>query len=69
MNEAVIAAIISLIGVVISAVTSFSLVNWRLKTLEERVKEHNSYAKLFAESSKQIALIQKDIEHIKERLG
>ena len=49
-----------------SAAVSLQLVNWRLQKIEERLKEHNSYAERFAEASKDIALIQKDIQYIKE---
>ena len=66
MSAEIIAALISLIGVVFSAAVSLQLVNWRLQKIEERLKEHNSYAERFAEASKDIALIQKDIQYIKE---
>ena len=49
MSSEVIAALISLIGVICSAVTSLQLVNWRLKKLEEKVDKHNSYSDKIAE--------------------
>ena len=41
MATEIIVAIISLIGVVISAITSLALVNWRLQELEKKVDKHN----------------------------
>lgn len=57
--------IISLVTVVLSAISSMSLVNWRLKSLEKKVDIHNGYAQKFAETQTDIALIKKDIEFIK----
>lgn len=60
--------IISLVTVLISALSSMTLVNWRLKEIEKRLDNHNNYAQKFAEATTDIALIKQDIKHIKERL-
>lgn len=61
--------VIALIGAAVSLVGSASLINWRLKSLEKKVDEHNGYAQKFAESSKDLALMQKDIEFIREKMN
>ena len=38
-----------------------------MKTVNEHLKEHNGYAKLFADASTDIALIKKDIEYLRSR--
>lgn len=72
MDTQVIIALISLAGMVISAiisaVVSNKLIEHRLKALEKKVDEHNGYAKMFAESHETTALMQKDIQYIKEKL-
>lgn len=35
--------------------------------VKKRLDQHNGYAEKFAEASKDIAVIQKDIEYLKER--
>lgn len=74
MNTEVLVAIISLVGVVLSALLSLSLVNWRLKSLEDKMddvdkhlKEHNNYAVKFAELSGDIKAIRTEIENLKEK--
>lgn len=68
MSQELLTVVISLIGVVISALSSLSLVNWRLKSLEEKVEKHNSLNDTIKEQSIDIALMQKDIQYIKESL-
>ena len=41
-----------------------SITDW-MKTVDRKLDEHNGYAKKFADTSKDIALIQKDIEYLK----
>lgn len=40
--------------------------NDRLELIEKKIDEHNNYGKKFASCEKNIALIQKDIEYLKE---
>lgn len=72
MNTELVTTLISVGGVVLSAiislVASMALVNWRIANLEKKVDEHNEYAKKFADCAQDIALLQKDIVYIKERL-
>jgi len=66
MNDNIIVALISVFG---SMLGSATLINWRLKSLEQKVEEHNGYAKMFNEHTLNIALMQKDISFIKDKLG
>lgn len=43
-----------------------SIEKW-MKNVDKKLDEHNGYAKKFADTSKDIALIQKDIEYLKKR--
>lgn len=72
MNTEVLVAIISLVGVVLSALLSLSLVNWRLQKLEnkmdrvdDKLETHNQYAVRFAELSGDIKAIRTEIEAMK----
>lgn len=38
-----------------------------MKTVDKKLDEHNGYAKKFADTSRDIALIQKDLEYLKKR--
>ena len=67
MSSEVIAALISLIGVICSAVTSLQLVNWRLKKLEEKVDKHNSYSDKIAEMGTDIAVIKNTLQLMREK--
>lgn len=58
--------IIALIGAVASVLSSAALINWRIKKLEEKVDKHNAWGQKFASYTTDIALIQKDIQYIKE---
>ena len=42
-----------------------SISEW-MKIVDRKLDEHNGYAKKFADTSKDIALIQKDIEYLKK---
>lgn len=73
MSDTVLVALIGFFGMIasaaISAIVSSALIKYRIEELEKKVDIHNGYAAKFAESSKDIALIQQDIEHIKEKLS
>lgn len=43
-----------------------TIYDW-MKIVNRKLDEHNGYAKKFADSSKDIALIQKDIEYLKKQ--
>ena len=73
MSSEIIAAIISLIGILVSAFVSLQLVNWRLQQLETKMdtidkilREHNQYAEKFAELSGDIKVIATEVQFIKE---
>lgn len=74
MPSEVISALIGLLGVIFSAGVSLQLVNWRLKSLEDKMddvdkhlKEHNNYAVKFAEVSGDIKAIRTELENLKEK--
>jgi len=58
--------VIALIGAVASVLSSAALINWRIKKLEEKVDQHNAWGQKFTSYTTDIALIQKDIQYIKE---
>lgn len=64
--------VVALISATASIVGSYSIMNYRLKKLEEKVDKHNAWGEKFQSQSTDIALIQKDISYIKqsiERIG
>ena len=61
--------LIAIIGAIVSIISSASLVNWRLSKLEEKVDKHNGYSDKIAKMQTDIALIQKDINWIKEAIS
>ena len=44
------------------------LIEYRMGNVEQKLDEHNSYARRFEEIEKAIVAIQKDIEYMKGRL-
>ena len=60
--------IIAILGVIASFIGSATLINYRLKKLEEKVDEHNGYAEKIAKMTTDIALMQKDISYIKSAI-
>lgn len=60
--------IIALIGAAASILSSAALVNWRIKKLEEKVDKHNAWGEKFNSQATDIALIQKDIQYIREMM-
>ncbi len=72
MSDTVLVALISLVGIIvsgiISALVASSLIKYRIDELEKKVDEHNGYAKKFAETNTDIALIKQDIQYIKENM-
>ena len=71
MSE-IIVAVIALIGTALGTfggiLTSSKLVNYRLKQLEDRVNEHNNYARRLPVVEEQIKVINhrlSDLEHDK----
>lgn len=62
--------VIQLLSVLISAVISvgaFSkITNYRLKSIETRLDQHNHYADLFSKCHEDIAVIKTDLKNVKE---
>ena len=68
MSAEIIAALISLIGVVFSAGVSLQLVNWRLQQLEKKVDKHNEYSDKIAEIATDLAIIKTELQNMKEKV-
>lgn len=66
MNTEIIVAIISLIGIVLSAILSLSLVNWRLQQLEKKVDKHNEMQDKIADIQTDIAVIKTTLQHFEK---
>jgi len=66
MTESIIVAII---GAIASIVGSATLVNYRLKKLEEKVDQHNSYGDKIASMQTDIAVMKNDLSYIKSAIG
>lgn len=56
----------TIISGVISAIISGRLVNYRIKQLEQKVDKHNSLITRTYEIEGKIAIIENEIEHLKE---
>lgn len=84
MSDAIVVALISLVGIIVSAfITKSSVMNEldkKLAVLEvkqqemaEDIKSHNNYAKMFAESvpviKEQLREHEKAIEELKRKVG
>lgn len=61
--------IIAIIGAIGSVLASASLVNWRLKKLEEKVDKHNGYSDKIASITTDIAVMKTDITYIKNAIA
>lgn len=60
--------IIAIIGAIVSILSSASLVNWRLKKLEEKVDKHNGYSDTIAKMQTDIAVMKNDLTYIKKAI-
>lgn len=72
MNPEVIAAVLALVGTIIGSgggiLVSSKLTNYRLQQLENKVEEHNNYARRMPVVEEQIKVINhriNDLEHEK----
>jgi len=61
--------IVAIIGAIASIVGSATLVNYRLKKLEEKVDQHNSYGDKIASMQTDIAVMKNDLSYIKSAIG
>lgn len=68
MSDAVLVALISLAGVIITTIVSGNIIKYRIDQLEKKVDIHNGYAEKFAESGKDIALIQQRLESVEQMI-
>jgi len=61
--------IVAIIGAIASIIGSATLVNYRLKKLEEKVDQHNSYGDKIASMQTDIAVMKNDLSYIKSAIG
>lgn len=70
MPPEIMVAVISLVGTVAGAflgvLASASLTNWRLKSLEAEVREHNNFARRMPVVEEQIKVINHRIDDLEE---
>lgn len=60
--------VIAIIGAIASVIGSATLVNWRLKKLEDKVDKHNGYSDKIASITTDIAVIKNDMTYIKNAI-
>jgi hypothetical protein len=65
---ALIVGIASVVSAIMLNRKTMALLEYRMGRVEKKLDSHNGYAKMFTETSKQIAEIQKDVAVIKTRL-
>ena len=65
---ALIVGIASVVSAVMLNRKTMALLEYRMERVEKKLDSHNGYAKMFSETSQQIAEIQKDVAVIKTRL-
>ena len=61
--------IVAIIGAIASIIGSATLVNYRLKKLEEKVDQHNSYGDKIASMQTDIAVMKNDLSYIKSAIS
>ena len=61
--------IVAIIGAIASVVGSATLVNYRLKKLEEKVDKHNGYSDTIAKMQTDIAVMKNDMSYIKNAIS
>jgi len=70
MTEVIIVAILSLVGTLIGTfggiVTANKLTTYRIEQLEKKVEKHNNVIERVFELEKHEAVIDEEIEHLKE---
>jgi alcohol dehydrogenase YqhD (iron-dependent ADH family) len=70
MTEVIIVAILSLVGTLIGTfggiVTANKLTTYRIEQLEKKVEKHNNVIERVFELEKNEAVIEEEIEHLKE---
>lgn len=70
MNETILVAMLSLLGTLIGSfsgiLTANKLINYRLQQLEEKVEKHNRVIERVYELEKHEAVIEEEIEQLRE---
>lgn len=65
---ALVVGIASVVSAIMLNRKTMALLEYRMERVEKKLDSHNGYAKMFSETSHQIAEIQKDVAVIKTRL-
>lgn len=69
MTEAIIVAVLSLIGTLIGTfggiMAANKLTNYRIEQLEKKVEKHNQVVERMYKLEKQVAVDEEEIEHLK----
>lgn len=68
VQVALISAFATLLGSGITAISGLAIIRHRLNAVEKKLDEHNGYAKLYAESHEDIAILKVDVGYIKESI-
>lgn len=70
MTEAIVVAILSLVGTLVGSIagimTANKLVVYRIEQLEKKVEKHNNVIERVYKLEKDEAIINEEIEHLKE---
>lgn len=70
MTETIIVALLSLLGTVIGTfagiLTANKLTNYRIEQLEKKVEKHNNVLERVYELEKKEAVIEEEIDHLKD---
>ena len=66
MDSAVLSALITAGGMGATAISGISLIHYKLGRMEKKVDEHNGYAKMFAQTHEDVAIIKNDLQYVKE---
>lgn len=65
MSEAIIVAILSLIGTFIGSFSGMKLMSYRIEQLEKKVEKHNNFAERMPVVEKEIKHIYHEIDELK----
>lgn len=66
---ALIAVFGTLAGSGITAISGLALIRHRLTNVEKKLDEHNGYARMYAETHEDIAIMKVDMQYLKEKVN
>ena len=72
MSEAIIVAILSLVGTIVGSLLGIlaanKLVQYRLEQLEKKVEKHNNLVERMYNLEKKVAVDEEELEHLKDEV-